>query len=151
MTGPIIPDREPTPHWMRYAACRGVDPNMFFPTPTHQGPGGMPPAVFEPAKRICAECPAIKACRNYALADSSLDGIWGGTTENERRRIRRRQARATPKASKTEKWCPTCAHLRPLDEFNLNRARPDGLHGECAVCGRERAERQRAERQRRTA
>lgn len=93
MTGPIIPDREPTPQWMRYAACKGVDPNMFFPTTTHQGPGGMPPAVFEPAKRICAECPAIKACRNYALADPSLDGIWGGTTENERRRIRRQTRR----------------------------------------------------------
>lgn len=142
MAGKVhTPRYEPSPDWFRWAACRGLNPDMFFPVADHPGPGGMPPAAFAPAIAVCNDCTCLKACRQYALDNPSLDGIWGGTTTNERRTIRRRQARATPKATRTEKWCPTCAQLRSLGDFNVNRARPDGLHGECAVCAKERSER----------
>jgi WhiB family redox-sensing transcriptional regulator len=40
------------------------------------------------AKAICQLCPILAACRAYARADPSLDGIWGGETQDERRSAR---------------------------------------------------------------
>lgn len=40
------------------------------------------------AKRNCNGCPVTNACLTYALADPELEGIWGGTTKNERNRLR---------------------------------------------------------------
>lgn len=94
MAGKVhTPRYEPSPDWFRWAACRGLNPDMFFPVADHPGPGGMPPAAFAPAIAVCNDCTCLKACRQYALDNPSLDGIWGGTTTNERRTIRRRQAR----------------------------------------------------------
>lgn len=68
--------------WMNFAACRDKDPDIFFP-----GDGG---GIGE-AKRICRTCPAQKACLDYALTHGEDKGIWGGTSERERRRILRRR------------------------------------------------------------
>lgn len=67
------------PAWVQDALCAQTDPEAFFPTK-----GG----YTEPAKRICRACPIQAACLAYALADNSLDGIWGGTTPRQRRAIR---------------------------------------------------------------
>lgn len=66
--------------WMQHAACLHADVDLFFPTK-----GGSPDA----AKRVCARCPVRLQCINYALADESLVGVWGGLTDRERREIRR--------------------------------------------------------------
>lgn len=68
--------------WRESAACRGVDANVFFPA--DDGDAGA-------AKAICATCPVRQACLEYAIVTRQADGVWGGLTEVERRRLRRRR------------------------------------------------------------
>jgi WhiB family redox-sensing transcriptional regulator len=76
--------------WREDAACREEDTNIFFPV-TDEDAG--------PAKAICAVCPVREECLEFALVTRQEDGIWGGMTETERRRLRRRQReRARPAA-----------------------------------------------------
>lgn len=71
--------------WRQYAACRDTNPDLFFPV------GTTGPAIEQiaSAKAICAECPAREDCLEYALATNQDSGIWGGTSEEERRVLRR--------------------------------------------------------------
>lgn len=69
--------------WMRQAACLDHEPEVFFP------PG---PAALEhigEAKAICQGCPVVADCLRVALADPTLVGVWGGTSETQRAEIRR--------------------------------------------------------------
>ena len=76
--GPL-PLGEP-PAWYERAACIEADADCFFPEK-----GGS----TREAKRICAECEVRTECLAYALANDERFGIWGGTSERERRRLRR--------------------------------------------------------------
>jgi WhiB family redox-sensing transcriptional regulator len=73
--------------WRNYAACRDVDPDLFFPL----GTVGASLPQIERAKQVCGTCPVSKACLRWAL-DSGDAGVWGGTTEEERRKHRRSRA-----------------------------------------------------------
>ncbi|WP_035696676.1 WhiB family transcriptional regulator, partial [Glycomyces tenuis] len=54
------------------------------------------------ARRICAACPVQPECRTYALDHPSLCGIWGGSSEMQRKRLRAKTRRAaTPRKSTT--------------------------------------------------
>ncbi|MFI6819743.1 WhiB family transcriptional regulator [Micromonospora sp. NPDC050187] len=66
-------------------ACRGHDPETFFPEHRKGGPAVHVQASR--AKAICAECPLLAPCREWAFEQSptALHGIWGGTTYNDRR------------------------------------------------------------------
>ena len=64
----------------------GVDPEAFFPTAKEHSAAHARQA--EPAKRVCAACPVRAGCLQYALR-TGVAGVWGGTTDEERRRIRR--------------------------------------------------------------
>jgi len=67
--------------WQGEALCRQVDiGDMFFPDK-----GGS----TKEAKRICAQCPVVDECLEYALAKQERFGIWGGYSERERRRMLR--------------------------------------------------------------
>ena len=68
--------------WMAEGLCVGVNPDLFFP-----GHGGDVSA----AKAICAECPVKVPCLTYALQEGIKHGIWGGRSEKERRKMRRRR------------------------------------------------------------
>ena len=68
--------------WRQRAACRGVNPDVFYPASDEDA---------EPAKAICNACPVRQACLEHALATRERDGIWGGATERERRRIIRQR------------------------------------------------------------
>ena len=70
--------------WRNSAACRKVDPELFFPL----GTVGASVPQIEQAKRICRTCPVSRPCLSWAL-DHGDAGVWGGTTEEERR-VRRR-------------------------------------------------------------
>jgi WhiB family transcriptional regulator, redox-sensing transcriptional regulator len=70
-------DRE----WMLEAKCLDADPEAFFPEK-----GGS----TREAKRICAACPVREECLDHALANDERFGIWGGLSERERRRLKRR-------------------------------------------------------------
>lgn len=61
--------------------CRHAGVDMFPTTTTGEAR----------AKSICARCPVVDACLDYAMACHIDDGVWGGTTEVERRRLRRRR------------------------------------------------------------
>lgn len=72
--------------WSAMAACRGADPKLFFPAPR------CPPS--DEARAYCAQCPVSDECLEYAVS-LRLAGIWGGTSETQRiklRRLRREQA-----------------------------------------------------------
>ena len=70
--------------WRQQGACNGLDPAVFFPDSED--------AAAE-AKCICAECPVRVNCLEYALATREKDGVWGGATDKERRRIIRHRRR----------------------------------------------------------
>jgi WhiB family redox-sensing transcriptional regulator len=73
--------------WRHRAACRDEDPELFFPV-SDVGPGAR---QADQAKAVCARCPVRAECLEYAL-DNGLDhGVFGGTTETERRELRRRR------------------------------------------------------------
>lgn len=81
--------------WRHHAACRDEDPELFFPV-SDKGPGARQATQ---AKDVCARCPVRAECLNYAL-DNGLDyGIFGGTTETERRRLFRRTSRTSADAA----------------------------------------------------
>jgi len=63
---------------MQTGECNEKPPEIFFPS---DGVG------VEKAKRICAECPVKEKCLDYALNNRVDHGVWGGTSERQRRRI----------------------------------------------------------------
>jgi len=75
--------------WRDTAACRGQDPDLFFPL----GTTGTALEQTAQAKALCASCPVAQACLAWALATSQPAGIWGGKTEDERHALRRKQQR----------------------------------------------------------
>ena len=64
----------------------GIDPEIFFPDPEDDSDALT-------AKLVCAECHVREACLEHALAVREKDGIWGGATERERRRMIRQRRR----------------------------------------------------------
>jgi WhiB family redox-sensing transcriptional regulator len=74
--------------WRQQAACRGLDPMIFYPT-------GDDDDDAEVAKDVCAQCVVRETCLEHALAVREKEGIWGGCTERERRRILRQRRRAS--------------------------------------------------------
>lgn len=69
------------PEWQEFSSCSTTDPEAFFPEK-----GG---SVRE-AKRICSRCEVKSECLEYALANDERFGIWGGLSERERRKLKRR-------------------------------------------------------------
>jgi WhiB family redox-sensing transcriptional regulator len=88
-TASAAPDRVYPPDWRDDAACLEVDPDLFFP----DGDIRSARAQVKRAKLICRGCPVTATCLNWALASSQEAGIWGGLTEDERRRLLRRGRR----------------------------------------------------------
>lgn len=74
--------------WRRLAICRDTDPDLFFPV----GTTGYALVQIDRAKEVCGECPVQSDCLEYALETNQDSGIWGGTSEEERRNLRRRLA-----------------------------------------------------------
>ncbi len=68
--------------WMSEALCAEVGSVMFFPE------AGENP--YE-AKKICSLCEVRPDCLEYAMSQATVYGIWGGTTEADRRRLKHRQ------------------------------------------------------------
>ncbi|MBB5083408.1 WhiB family transcriptional regulator [Nonomuraea sp. NPDC050547] len=75
--------------WRHRAACRDVDPELFFPI------GNTGPALMqiEEAKQVCRSCSAVEKCLKWALESGQDAGVWGGLSEDERRALKRRRAR----------------------------------------------------------
>jgi WhiB family redox-sensing transcriptional regulator len=69
------------PEWQERALCSQTDPEAFFPEK-----GGS----TREAKRICSRCEVKSECLEYALGHDERFGIWGGLSERERRKLKRR-------------------------------------------------------------
>jgi len=90
----------PTGHkadWRAASACLHADPDLFFPI------SAIGPAVEQIAlaKAICAGCAVRGKCLEFARKQDQLQGIWGGTTAEERLRARRREQRAARARAKS--------------------------------------------------
>jgi len=72
---------ENTLAWQTDALCSQTDPEAFFPEK-----GGS----TRDAKRICTSCDVKSQCLEYALQNDERFGIWGGLSERERRKLKRR-------------------------------------------------------------
>jgi WhiB family redox-sensing transcriptional regulator len=76
---PTVAEIVHPPPWHTDAECRRHPELTWFPTLSYQA---------APAKRVCAACPVRVECLAYAISKSDLDGIWGGLSAKERRRLR---------------------------------------------------------------
>ncbi len=76
--------------WRSKAACLTEDPELFFPI------GSSGPAVAQTlkAKSVCGKCEVCETCLKWALETGQDAGVWGGTSEDERRAMRRRNQQA---------------------------------------------------------
>lgn len=68
--------------WRQRGACRGLDPDVFFPVTDDEA---------DEAKAVCGTCPVREPCLEHALASREAEGVWGGATARERRRIIRQR------------------------------------------------------------
>ena len=75
--------------WRHDAACRDEDPELFFPV------GNTGPAIMQiaEAKLVCDRCEVRSECLSWALEAGQDHGVWGGLSEDERRAMKRRNAR----------------------------------------------------------
>jgi WhiB family transcriptional regulator, redox-sensing transcriptional regulator len=80
--------------WRHHAACREVDPELFFPI------GNTGPALLQidEAKQVCRRCPVMEPCLQWAVESGQDAGVWGGMSEDERRAYKRRVARVRVRA-----------------------------------------------------
>lgn len=74
--------------WMADANCRGMDPDVFFPSRSDS------PATIEAVLSVCQSCTVQDRCLSWALHLNERDGIWGNTTGRQRRRLRGEQIRS---------------------------------------------------------
>ena len=96
LSPPTCPPRDPTPRswppmdWRDRAACLDEDPELFFPI------GNTGPAILqiEQAKAVCRRCEVVDTCLKWAIETGQDSGVWGGLSEDERRALKRRNARA---------------------------------------------------------
>ena len=75
--------------WRHHALCRTEDPELFFPIGT-TGPAAV---QVERAKVVCRRCPVVSDCLTWAMDSGQDSGVWGGTSEDERRALKRRDVR----------------------------------------------------------
>jgi WhiB family redox-sensing transcriptional regulator len=99
--------------WREKAACGSEDPELFFPI------GNTGPAILqaEEAKQVCRRCEVREQCLEWALNKPEDHGVWGGLSEDERRALKRKNARAKVRASAAEE---------PVQEMVTVRLGPDG-------------------------
>lgn len=71
--------------WRQRAACQGLDPDIFYPISEDDA---------DEAKAVCAGCSVRQLCLDFALVHRERDGVWGGLTDRERRRLVRQRRKS---------------------------------------------------------
>lgn len=66
--------------WQVHAKCLEADPDLFYPERGRSS---------RAAKEVCSQCPVRAECLRYALGNREQFGVWGGTVERERRKLKR--------------------------------------------------------------
>lgn len=69
--------------WRSQGACLTADPELFFPL------SSAGPSLYQlaEAKKFCGRCPVRSECLDFALSTQQVHGVWGGTSEQERRQL----------------------------------------------------------------
>lgn len=101
------------PDWQNAAACRGVGPDLFY---TERG------EPTQTARAVCATCPVIVECLDFALRLNEPFGIWGGKSGRERKRLRR------PTRQPARHVCPCCG-----DSFRPSGATHRFCSADCRI------------------
>jgi len=86
--------------WRAAGACLSADPDLFFPVAS----GALAATQIRQAQRICASCQVRGECLDFAMRSGETHGVWGGTTPEERLRVRRQRTRIARRA-----WQPLAA------------------------------------------
>jgi WhiB family redox-sensing transcriptional regulator len=73
--------------WREAGACASIDPDLFFPISTT----GKAAEQIARARGVCAGCRVRRECLDFALDTGETEGIWGGTTPDERIQVRRQR------------------------------------------------------------
>jgi WhiB family redox-sensing transcriptional regulator len=87
LSGTVRPGSFRDVAWRDVGACKGLEPDVFYPDPEDDDEA-------EVAKAVCGTCSVRAACLEYALSSREKEGVWGGATERERRRIIRQRRRS---------------------------------------------------------
>ena len=90
---------------------------------------------YSRARKVCAECPVKQQCLDYAITNLIKHGMWGGTTENERRKIRA-GLQVTPRRAEGRK-------LQPCGTYAAYRRHLAYGQDPCALCRQARARQKR--------
>lgn len=80
-----------SPEWHEHALCRDQPQEVFYGHEQREGTRRHRPTMtvdeVRYAKSFCQECPVAAQCLEAALEGGEVNGVWGGTTPNERRAI----------------------------------------------------------------
>lgn len=141
MMGSEHPQPDTADTWRQQAACRNVNPNLMFPNDWDED-------GIAAAKALCRACPVQDQCLTFALDNREDHGIWGGATERERSKIRRRRGqKARPPRPlapinhgtdggyrahlrRNEKPCAACAAAHREYLIRYREQNPDTRRGE---------------------
>ncbi len=85
----------PNLDWLARAICAGMDQRAFFATGNHAR------AQVFAAKKVCAACPVQAECREWAIESGERNGVWGGMSQHELRKKRRRFTSRTATSTRT--------------------------------------------------
>lgn len=84
--GPYVPkQRDTNTKWTRFAACRGMSTNSFYP----EERAGTITIDHMSARNNCGRCIVVDECLTYALNNNEQHGTWGGLSTEARRRVAR--------------------------------------------------------------
>jgi WhiB family redox-sensing transcriptional regulator len=89
---PAHPTTDIATDWRDHVACAGYPNSLFFPA------GDVSQKAIARAKAVCSICMVSTECLEYALETNQRSGIWAGTTEDERRSLRRKWLAARRRA-----------------------------------------------------
>lgn len=123
-TLPAIYEREDPTAWLDHAKCQGLPGQLFYAEYQHNN------SQVQEAKSVClgthpdhpGRCPVLEDCLNYAIANGERYGVWGGTSERERRRIKRQRHREAALANGNVIAITTGHRQRPEDAPGYDQA-----------------------------
>lgn len=84
--------------WRAAGACLSADPDLFYPVSA----SGRAIVQIDRARRICASCLVMRPCLDFAMKTRETEGIWGGTTPEERIRVHKRETARRRSEAKTQ-------------------------------------------------
>jgi WhiB family redox-sensing transcriptional regulator len=100
--------------WQTRAACRDVDPELFFP-PSDDDSSVIVARHRVAVAPVCGRCPVATECLRWALDSGQDYGLWAATTPTDRRAIRRARMAGVPDpVADAEPMCPGCDLLFPM-------------------------------------